>query len=146
MGVTTPCIGPPRSSSAAWQFGWGRHQAVIGPRRGEWDGERVGAGAAPIKTPQGWLELYHGSDENTRYCTGALLLDLEKPWRVIARSQAPFLIPEAPYEREGLLPNIVFHSGLIDNGNGTLDLYYGGGDLQTCGCRVLVEDILRTLK
>ena len=125
---------------------WGRHQAVIGPRRGEWDGERVGAGAAPIKTPQGWLELYHGCDENTRYCTGALLLDLEKPWRVIARSRAPFLIPEAPYEREGLLPNIVFHSGLIENGNGTLDLYYGGGDLQTCGCRVSVEDILRTLK
>jgi predicted GH43/DUF377 family glycosyl hydrolase len=125
---------------------WGRHQAVIGPRRGQWDSQRVGAGAAPIKTPAGWLELYHGCDENTRYCTGALLLDLEKPWRVIARSREPLLIPEAPYEREGLLPNIIFHSGLIDNGDGTLDLYYGGGDLQTCGCRVSVQDILGTLK
>ena len=101
---------------------------------------------SPIKTPEGWLELYHGCDENTRYCTGALLLDLEKPWRVIARSREPFLIPEAPYEREGLLPNIVFHSGLLDNGDGTLDLYYCGGDLQTFGCRVSIQDILRTLK
>ncbi len=125
---------------------WGRHQAIIGPRRGKWDSERVGAGAAPIKTPEGWLELYHGCDENTRYCTGALLLDLEKPWRVMARSRTPLLAPETAYEREGLLPNIVFHSGLIDNADGTLDLYYGGGDLVTCGCRVSVQDILETLK
>ena len=109
-------------------------------------GERVGAGAPPIRTPEGWLELYHGCDQNTRYCTGALLLDPEKPWEVIGRSEEPFLVPEAPYEREGLLPNIVFHSGLIENDDGTVDLYYGGGDFLTCGCRVSIKDILGTLK
>ena len=57
---------------------WGHHQAIIGPRPGKWDGERVGAGASPIRTAEGWLELYHGCDENTRYCTGALLLDLNE--------------------------------------------------------------------
>lgn len=125
---------------------WGHHQAIIGPRPGKWDCERVGAGASPIKTPEGWLELYHGCDENTRYCTGALLLDLEKPWRVIARSDEPFLVPQTHYERQGLLPNIIFHSGLIDNADGTVDLYYGGGDFLTCGCRVSIQDILDTLK
>jgi beta-1,2-mannobiose phosphorylase / 1,2-beta-oligomannan phosphorylase len=125
---------------------WGHHQAIISPRPGKWDGERVGAGASPIRTPEGWLELYHGCDENTRYCTGALLLDLDEPWKVVARSEEPFLVPEAPYEREGLLRNIVFHSGLIDNADGTVDLYYGGGDLLTCGCRVSLQDILDTLK
>jgi beta-1,2-mannobiose phosphorylase / 1,2-beta-oligomannan phosphorylase len=125
---------------------WGRHQAIIGPRPGKWDCQRVGGGAPPIRTPKGWLELYHGCDETTRYCTGALLLDLEQPWKVVRRSEEPFLVPEALYEREGLLPNIVFHNGLIDNGDGTLDLYYGGGDRLTCGCQVSIQDILNTLK
>ncbi len=125
---------------------WGHHQAIIGPRPGKWDGERVGAGASPIRTAEGWLELYHGCDENTRYCTGALLLDLNEPWKVLARSEEPFLVPEAPYEREGLLPNIIFHSGLIENADGTVDLYYGGGDFLTCGCRVSIQDIRDTLK
>jgi len=133
-------------ASSANLLDWGQHHAIISPRLRKWDGQRVGAGAPPIRTSEGWLELYHGCDENTRYCTGALLLDLEKPWHVIARSREPFLVPTAPYEREGLLPNIIFHSGLIDNGDGTLDLYYGGGDLFTCGCRVSIREILETLQ
>ena len=125
---------------------WGRHEAVISPRAGYWDCERVGAGASPIKTSEGWLELYHGSDYNTRYCTGALLLDLEKPWKVIARSEQPFLYPAAPYELEGFMPNVVFHNGFIDTGDGSLDLYYGGADEITCGATVAIKDILATLK
>lgn len=125
---------------------WGRHQFVIGPRPGMWDGERVGCGAAPIKTPEGWLELYHASDKNTRYCTGALLLDLKEPWKVIARSETPFFFPEAPYELQGFMPNIIFHNGLIDKGDGTLDLFYGGADEFTCGANVSIKEILATLK
>lgn len=125
---------------------WGGHRAIIGPRPGKWDSERVGGGASPVRTSEGWLELYHGCDETTRYCTGALLLDLEKPWKVLARSDQAFLVPETPYEREGLLPNIIFQSGLIDNGDGSLDLFYGGGDRLTCGCRVSLQDVLNSLK
>ena len=125
---------------------WGRHQFLIGPRPGMWDCERVGCGAAPIKTSEGWLELYHASDKNTRYCTGAILLDLHEPWKVIARSEAPFLFPEAPYELHGFMPNIIFHSGLIDKGDGTLDLFYGGADEFTCAANVSIKEILATLK
>jgi predicted GH43/DUF377 family glycosyl hydrolase len=110
-----------------------------------WDSERVGCGAAPIRTARGWLELYHASDENTRYCTGALLLDLERPWKVIARSREPFLFPEAPYETQGFMPNVVFHNGLTDNGDGTLTLYYGAADDKTCGAIVSIEAILASL-
>lgn len=125
---------------------WGRHEIVIGPRADRWDCERVGAGASPIKTPEGWLALYHAADHNTRYCLGALLLDLEKPWNVLARSKEPFFVPEAPYEVEGFMPNVVFHNGTIDPGDGTLELYYGGGDLVTCGARVKVADLLAHLR
>lgn len=125
---------------------WGQHHALISPRPHFWDCERVGAGAAPIKTPQGWLVLYHASDHNIRYATGALLLDLEEPWKVLARADEPFLYPEAPYELEGFMPNIIFHNGHIENGDGSIDLFYGGADEVTCGATVLTTDILATLK
>ena len=125
---------------------WGHHEFIMGPRPGMWDSERVGCGAAPIKTAEGWLELYHASDENTRYCTGAILLDLNEPWKVIARSEKPFLFPEAPYELHGFMPNIIFHSGVVDRGDGTLDLFYGGADEFSCGANVAIADILASLK
>ncbi|MEI6521191.1 MAG: glycoside hydrolase family 130 protein, partial [bacterium] len=115
---------------------WGHHQHVIGPRPGMWDSERVGCGAAPIRTAKGWLELYHASDENTRYCTGAVLLDLNEPWKVIARSQQPFLFAETACEMSGMMSNVVFHNGLVDNGDGTLTLYYGAADDKVCGAIV----------
>ncbi|MBE2205335.1 MAG: glycoside hydrolase family 130 protein [Chthoniobacterales bacterium] len=125
---------------------WGRHEFVIGPRAESWDCERVGAGAPPVKTPQGWLALYHAADHRTRYCLGALLLDLERPWKVLARSREPFFVPEAPYERKGFMPDVVFHNGTVDLGNGELELYYGGADLVTCGARVRIADLLGHLE
>jgi predicted GH43/DUF377 family glycosyl hydrolase len=125
---------------------WGHHQHVIGPRPGMWDSERVGCGAAPIRTEKGWLELYHASDENTRYCTGAVLLDLNEPWKVIARSEKPFLFAETECEMAGMMSNVVFHNGLVDNGDGTLTLYYGAADDKVCGATVKIDDILASLK
>ena len=125
---------------------WGDHHTVIAPRPGYWDSERVGAGASPIKTSEGWLELYHASDENTRYCTGAVLLDLEKPWKVIARSEEPFFVPDQPYETSGFLANVVFHNGSVEREPGVLDLYYGAADEVTCGASVKIADILDSLK
>lgn len=125
---------------------WGQHELVIAPRPGMWDCERVGCGAAPIRTDEGWLQLYHASDENTRYCTGAVLLDLVEPWKVISRSREPFLFPEATCECEGVMPNVIFHNGLVENGDGTITLYYGGGDEVTCGATVAVDDIMETLE
>ena len=28
--------------------------------RGAWDSDRIGAGAPPIRVPEGWLQIYHG--------------------------------------------------------------------------------------
>jgi predicted GH43/DUF377 family glycosyl hydrolase len=67
-----------------------------------WDNICIGAGAAPIRTPAGWLEIYHGADEKHRYCLGALLLDLEEPWKVIARSTEPIMETVAAYEQTGV--------------------------------------------
>ena len=101
-----------------------------------WDSARVGAGAAPIRTPEGWLEIYHGADERHRYCLGALLLDLEAPWKVIRRSREPIMEPIAEYEQTGFFGNVVFTNGHVVDGD-TVTLYYGASDTVICGAQAV---------
>ena len=125
---------------------WGDHRLVIAPRPGAWDAERVGCGALPIRTPKGWLEIYHGADHKIRYCSGAVLLDLDEPWRVIARSRTTVFAPEAPYETQGFMPNVVFCNGLVERPGGRVDLYYGAADETVCGGTLDVAAVLDFLK
>lgn len=120
---------------------WGRHRCVLRTREGRWDSARVGAGASPIKTKKGWLEIYHGADEHNRYCLGAVLLDLNDPSRVLARSQDPIFEPVADYERTGFFGNVVFSNGHLVNGD-EITMYYGASDEVICGATLSIEDIL----
>jgi predicted GH43/DUF377 family glycosyl hydrolase len=104
----------------------------------------VGAGAAPIRTAQGWLEIYHGANSEHRYCLGALLLDLHEPWKVLARSPEPIMEPNAEYERAGFFGNVIFTNGHVVDGD-TLTLYYGASDSVICGARFSLQEILDTL-
>ena len=123
---------------------WGHHRCLAHSRPGMWDGARVGAGAAPIRTPQGWLEIYHGADAAHRYCLGALLLDLEAPWIVLARSREPLMEPVADYERTGFFGNVVFTNGHLVEGD-AVTLYYGASDSVICGARLSIREILQSL-
>jgi predicted GH43/DUF377 family glycosyl hydrolase len=123
---------------------WGAHRCLVHNRSDRWDAARVGAGAAPIRTPAGWLEIYHGADASHRYCLGALLLDLEAPWKVVGRSREPIMEPVADYERTGFFGNVVFTNGHVVDGD-TLTLYYGASDSVICGARLSIEEILQSL-
>ena len=125
---------------------WGRHHLVLEPRAGFWDSERVGCGAAPIRTERGWLEFYHGANEKTRYCAGAVLLDFEQPWKVIARCGSPLLEPSAAPEMTGLLPGVIFSNGLVERNDGSVDLFYGAADTTTCVANVKIADVLEWLR
>lgn len=120
---------------------WGRHHCILRTREGWWDSTRVGAGAAPIKTPQGWLEIYHGANEEHRYSLGAVLLDLKNPAKVLARSHHPIFEPVAAYERTGFFGNVVFTNGHLVKGD-EITLYYGASDEVICGATLSIEDIL----
>ena len=124
---------------------WGHHRCLARSRPGMWDSARVGAGAAPIRTPEGWLEIYHGADANHRYCLGALLLDLESPWKVLARSNEPIMEPVADCERTGFFGNVVFTNGHVVDGD-ALKLYYGASDSVICGASFSIREILQTLR
>jgi predicted GH43/DUF377 family glycosyl hydrolase len=123
---------------------WGEHRPVAKTRPGKWDSARIGAGAAPIHTEQGWLEIYHGADQNSRYCLGALLLDLHEPWKVIARSDRPIMEPTEEYETNGFFGKVVFTNGHVVDAD-RLTLYYGASDRVICGADLSVREILLSL-
>ena len=108
---------------------WGNHQCIIKTRKDYWDSARVGAGAAPIKTEKGWLEIYHGANQQHQYCLGAFLLDINDPSKVIARTEDPIMIPSAAYETSGFFGNVVFTNGHVVHPDGdTITIYYGASD------------------
>lgn len=124
---------------------WGNHKCLMKTRPGMWDSKRVGAGAAPIKTKEGWLEIYHGANEKHEYALGALLLDLNDPSKVLARSNEPIMKPTAQYELTGFFGNVVFTNGHTVNGD-ELTIYYGASDEVVCGAKFSINDILNGLK
>lgn len=125
---------------------WGNHQCILRTRPGGWDSERIGAGAAPIRTDKGWLEIYHGANEQQQYCLGAALLDLHDPSIVLSRTTKPIMTPAEPYELNGFFGNVVFTNGhiLLPDGD-TLMVYYGAADQYVCGAGFSLKEILHLL-
>ncbi len=123
---------------------WGNHRRLMGPRAGFWDETKVGAGAIPFKIEQGWLEIYHGADQDSRYCLGAVLTDAKQPWKVIARTEKPIFEPQTDYECDGFFGNVVFSCGLLYEDD-KLKVYYGAADTAICYAELPLEEVLENL-
>jgi beta-1,2-mannobiose phosphorylase / 1,2-beta-oligomannan phosphorylase len=123
---------------------WGNHQCLAVTRPDNWDSARIGAGASPIKTDAGWLVIYHGANSDSRYCLGAMLLALDNPAKVIARTTEPIMEPVMDYEKTGFFGNVVFTNGHIVNGD-IITIYYGAADEVICGATFSIKEILKTL-
>ena len=111
------------------------------PRDTVWESMKIGGGAPPIKTREGWLVIYHGKGDESRYSLFALLLDLEDPTRVIHRAEDPLLYPTEGYETSGFFGNVVFSNGLAER-EGKLYVYYGAADESACLAVTDIDAIL----
>jgi beta-1,4-mannooligosaccharide/beta-1,4-mannosyl-N-acetylglucosamine phosphorylase len=129
---------------------WGRHRHVLGTVPWSWQSTKIGAGPTPIETDQGWLLLYHGvltSCNGFVYSMGAALLDLDEPWKVVARGRDYLLGPEEGYERVGDVPNVVFPcAALVDRDRDRLTVYYGGADTVVCIAHGHVSEVLASIR
>ena len=128
---------------------WGQHEPLL-CLAANWESDRIGAGPPPIRTPRGWLEIYHGSQRSAipgqvgAYSAGALLLDLENPARVVGRTTDAVLVPEAPYDQHGFVPNVLFPTGMVRRDD-RVALYYGAADTFTAVVELSCEEILSSL-
>ncbi len=111
---------------------WGRHRHVMSPNGKWWEGVKIGGGAAPIETSEGWLLFYHGVSSTCNgfvYSIGGAILDIDEPSKVKYRCENYLLTPEETYEVTGFVPNVCFPCATIhDPDTGRIALYYGCAD------------------
>ena len=107
---------------------WERPVTIQVPEQ-PWELVQVGNCGSPIETPEGWLVLTHGVGPMRTYSIGAVLLDLDEPWRTRATLTTPLLVPD-PSERNGYVPNVVYSCGGMRDGE-TIVFPYAWGDLAT---------------
>jgi predicted GH43/DUF377 family glycosyl hydrolase len=128
---------------------WGNHQPLLGGGD-TWDIGRIGAGAPPIRTSEGWLEIYHGNSRREEdldigaYSGGVLLLDLVNPRKILGRS-GQIIAPQSDYERTGFVSNVVFPTGIVECGE-TVLVYYGAADTSTAIVEFRLHDLVNAAK
>jgi beta-1,2-mannobiose phosphorylase / 1,2-beta-oligomannan phosphorylase len=123
---------------------WGEHKFLMGVEEG-WQSLKIGGGAVPVKTEKGWIEIYHGADSSNRYTLGAVLLDLEDPNKILAKTKEPILVPEAEYEVEGFFGNVVFTCGVLFEDD-IMKIYYGGADNVIALAEVHINELYKALE
>lgn len=114
------------------------HHHVLAAPQESWERLKIGGGAPPIRLDDGWLVFYHGvsgriiegvdQQQFVRYRAGVLLLDARDPRHVLYRSARSILGPSVTAERKGIVPNVVFPTGVDQCGRNTLHIYYGMAD------------------
>jgi predicted GH43/DUF377 family glycosyl hydrolase len=124
---------------------WGNHKILLTSSIGFWDDGRIGCGAVPIKTKEGWLEIYHGASKDDKYCLGAILLNIDNPSKIISRNKNPIIEPEEPYEKSGFLNNVIFTCGALCE-NGIVKIYYGAADNYIAYAEIELIEIMENLK
>ncbi|MDE7358298.1 MAG: glycosylase, partial [Lachnospiraceae bacterium] len=61
---------------------WGKHRHVMGRSSELWESVKIGGGAAPIETTEGWLLFYQGVTGTCNglvYSIGGAILDIDNP-------------------------------------------------------------------
>ncbi len=111
--------------------------------------DHVEIGAVPVKTKDGWLLVYahirnYFTNERTIFGIEALLLDINNPQKIIGRTLDPILVPQEEYDMKGQVPDVIFPSGAILEGE-DLFIYYGAADTHcavvSCNINELLNDI-----
>ena len=133
---------------------WGGNRFVWSGRYA-WDNDRIGAGVPPVWIDRdgwrGWLEVYHGSRRATKkgevgaYMAGLLLLDPEDPARVIGHTPEPIMGAQEAWEMQGFVPNVVFPTGVVEDGERWL-VYYGASDTHVGVTAFSLQDLLGALR
>ena len=129
---------------------WGRHRVVAQRGYEWWCALKIGAGPAPIELDDGWLVFIHGVNRTCNgyvYSIGAMILDHDDPSKVLHRCKTFLLTPEMDYETNGFVPNVIFPTcALVDGETGRIAIYYGSADTYTCLAFTTVDRMVDFVK
>ena len=130
---------------------WGRHRRVMTKGgQGWWQGTKIGSGATPIETSEGWLMFYHGVSGTCNgfvYSMGAAILDKDNPSKVLYRTRDYLLTPEKEYEKTGFVPNVAFPCATLqDPETGRIAIYYGAADTYVAVAYAQVDELVKYIK
>ena len=109
-----------------------------------WEILQLGNCGSPIETGDGWLVLTHGVGPMRTYSLGAILLDLDEPERVIARSVEPLIVP-VDGRRDGYVPNVVYSCGGFAH-HDTLVLPYGIADQSISVATLSITELITSMR
>ena len=135
---------------------WGNAHLVSGVEDFPFANDKIGPGAPPVRTDQGWLAITHTVDIDPargkngwedrwtkRYCAAAMLLDSETPWKVIGRTTVPLLAPETDYEtKTGFRTQVIFPTAAIALQD-TLRIYYGASDTVIAVAEAGIQELIQ---
>lgn len=129
---------------------WGQHRLLLPARRGAWwDANKIGLSPPPIRTPRGWLLMYHGVRHHASgslYRIGLALHHLDTPEVCLLRSQSWMFGPETQYELVGDVGSVVFPCGYTVGDDGDrLNIYYGAADTCICLATASIKELLEWL-
>ena len=129
---------------------WGDHHLVLQHGWAWWTSLKIGGGPAPIELDDGWLIFIHGVTKTCSgyvYSLGAIIVDKEDVSKVKYKCDDYLLTPEKEYEITGFVPNVIFPtSTLIDGDTGRIAIYYGSADTYTCIAFGYIDEIVDYVK
>lgn len=103
----------------------GEPQLVMRPLPSHGDERKIGPGAPPIRTEQGWLSIYHGvlqTMDGSVYRLGVALHDLQNPARIPGVGDSWIPPPEDPWKLTGYVRNAVFCRGAAAEPEGSVKI------------------------
>ncbi len=108
-----------------------------------WRSAKTGGATPPVKTPHGWLTLFHAVDAEGVYRVGVMMLDLNNPEQIIACAKMPFMEPDRAWEKLGcFIRNVVFPCGIIVRDD-ILFIYYGAADTSIGLAQVSLPELIQ---
>lgn len=125
---------------------WGNHKVFLKPRNNRWERIKIGAGPQPLNTEKGWLIFYHSCGDHEVYSMNLILTEKNSPHKITGYLEKPILIPRYKYEKEGIVPNVVFANGWITYGEKKIFIYYGASDKYVALAETTLDFLLGLIK
>lgn len=129
---------------------WGKHRHVMGKGNEWWDSVKIGGGAAPIETSEGWLLFFHGVTGTCNgfvYSIGGAILDIDNPSIVKYRCENFLLTPQEWYEERGFVGNVCFPCATLqDQDTGRIAIYYGAADTYVALAFTYLDEVVDYIK